>query len=288
MGVRNVVRQCLPFGFLPFTWAYQSWRPAIRILMYHRVTDLAAYDQLTVTPSQFDQQLRYLKRHHRVISLAEAVKELQSGRVTSAGVVITFDDGYRDNLEHALPLLQKHQLPATIFVTARFCAQTQKHPRYQQEQGRLHLSWDETRQLANSPGIVIGSHTLTHPFLSRLNEQQARAEIADSRDEIAQQIGKAVDYFCYPAGDFTERETAMVMDAGYQAAVSVAPGRNHDWQAPFSLYRTEITDRDDAQQLALKLAGAYDPIHHWLHQQRLRRFAAQRHSAQLNQAMESK
>lgn len=256
--------------------------------MYHRVTDLARYDQLTVTPTQFDAQLHYLKQQHRVISLDQAVNELQSGTLTSSAVVITFDDGYRDNLEHALPLLQKHQVPATIFVTARFCAQTQKHPRYQDEQGRLHLSWDETRALANNPGIVIGSHTLTHPFLSRLNETQARVEIADSRDEIAQQIGKSVDHFCYPSGDFSAREILMVEQAGYQSAVSVAPGRNRDWHAPFSLYRTEVTDRDDAQQLALKLAGAYDPIHHYLHQQRLRRFAEQRNNAQINQAMESK
>ncbi len=283
----NLLRRALPLSMLPFTSIYQTLSPSLRILMYHRVVELSRYDQLAVTPARFDDQMAYLAQHARVISLAQAVTELRSGQVLKPGVVITFDDGYRDNLVHALPILQKYRLPATIFVTSTFCEQSQRHPRYRDESGQLHLNWDETRELARAAGITIGSHTQTHPFLSRLGAEQALAEIAGSRDDIAAQLQQPVEFFCYPSGDFSARELALVAEAGYSAAVTVAPGTNRDLSQPFELYRTEITDKDDHLSFKLKLAGAYDPIHWYLHRKRLRHFAAQRQSSRSPlQAME--
>ena len=244
--------------------------------MYHRVSPARNYDQLTVTPERFEEQMAYLAGRWRVISLAQAVTELANDNRIEPSVAITFDDGYRDNLTQALPVLRKYQIPATIFVTARFCDQSMRHPRYPAEQGRLHLDWSEVRELARAPGITIGSHTLTHPYLTRLTEPQARAEIFDSRHAIAGQTGVQVEFFCYPSGDVTAIEASLVEAAGYRAAVSVAPGANRHGTPRYLLRRTEITDRDGEYELALKLAGAYDPIHMWLHSRRERKFARAR------------
>ena len=272
--MRAFARRAVATALLPATRLYARCRPGIRILMYHRVDRAPTYDQLTVTPARFARQLEYLARHCRVLSLAAAVEELEIGRQTRDGVVVTFDDGYLDNLVHALPVLRRHRIPATIFVTASFCDQSQRHPRYPSAADRLHLDWREVRELKREPLITIGSHTLTHPHLSRLAPQRATEEIASSRERIARELGGPVEFFCYPSGDFGAREVTMVRAAGYRAAVSVAPGANRSGTPLFELRRTEITDRDESCDLHAKLSGAYDPMHHWLHHRRRRHFEA--------------
>jgi peptidoglycan/xylan/chitin deacetylase (PgdA/CDA1 family) len=264
---------------MPFAAMGNVLRPGVRVLMYHRVMPREGFDQLTVTPERFAEQMAWLKARCEVVSLSEAVCSLSAppggGRPR---VAITFDDGYLDNLQHAVPVLQRLQLPATIFVTTAFCSQAMSHPRYPAEGGRLHLTWDEVRQLAATPGITIGSHTATHPYLQRLAPQQARAEIADSRKQIEDQIGRRVEFFCYPSGDAGAREMALAREAGYTASVTVHPGLNRPGIDLQALRRTEITQHDGALDFGLKLRGAYDPLHALLHWRRQRRFAAQAHA----------
>jgi peptidoglycan/xylan/chitin deacetylase (PgdA/CDA1 family) len=276
--VRAGIRSAIPYMFLPLAYPEHLMRPAIRILMYHRVTRLPGYDQLTVTPERFEDQIAALKSRWHVVTLAEAVATLESGGPRAPTAVVTFDDGYLDNLVNALPVLRRHDVPATIFVTARFSDGSQRHPRYAGESGRLHLDWDEIATLAREPGISIGSHTLTHPYLTRLDHRAAEREVAGSRDEIAEHIGKAVDFFCYPSGDVTARERALAAAAGYRAAVSVCPGGNRDARDRFALRRTEVTERDGARELRLKLIGAYDLVHGLLHRRREWQFARARRS----------
>lgn len=275
-ALQDGVRKLIPYVFLPLAFPRNRLWPSVRILMYHRVAELGDYDQLTVTPERFEEQISTLEARWRVVSLAQAVTELETGGPRTPTAVVTFDDGYRDNLVNALPVLRRHSIPAAIFVTTRFSDQSRRHPRYLGEPGQLHLNWGEIAALAKEPGITIGSHSLTHPFLSRLDEASAGAEIADSRREIAERIGVEVEFFCYPSGDVTERERGLVASAGYRAAVSVCPGSNRDASERFALRRTEVTNRDGAQELLFKLMGAYDPVHLLLHRRRERAFARAR------------
>lgn len=269
----SLLRRAVSLACLPWGWAVSRVRPGLRILMYHRVAPGLPDDQLTVRPDTFDRQMDHLSRHCRVRSLADALDDLRAGTTRRGDVVVTFDDGYLDNLTHALPILQKHGVPATIFVTSAFCDQAMSHPRYPASAERLHLTWDEVRRLAREPGIAIGSHTVSHPYLSRVPEAEARAEVTDSRALIARELGADVPHFCYPSGDVTPREAALVQAAGYTAAVTVAPGLNRRGTSPFLLHRTEMTDADTPFDLALKLSGAYDPVHALLHWRRQRKFA---------------
>jgi peptidoglycan/xylan/chitin deacetylase (PgdA/CDA1 family) len=264
-------RQLVPALFYPWTAAVHGVAPGIRVLMYHRVDRISSYDQLNVTPERFESQMAHLAQHHRVIGLRQAVDALQSRTLPGNAVVITFDDGYKDNLVHAYPVLKRYGLPATIFVTTHFCDGRVFHPRYAGA-ADLHLTWDDVRRLAQDPLITIGSHTMTHPHLPTLTDAEAHREIAESRNIIQSQLNAPVDFFCYPSGNFGLREMQLVKAAGYAAAVSVAPGRNRDFATPFSLRRTEITDRDGAWEFRAKLSGAFDPLHRWLHAKRLRAF----------------
>lgn len=267
------MRRLLASALLPYAQLRNTFSPGLRILMYHRVARLAVYDQLTVSPERFDQQMQQLAAH-KVVSLDAGLQALRTGPLREPLFAVTFDDGYLDNLTEALPILERHRIPATIFVTTQFCDQALSHPRYGDPGAqRLHLDWDEVRRLARTPGITIGSHTRTHPYLPTIGDAMAQQEIALSRTEIAEHLHAPVAYFCYPSGDLGPRERALVQQSGYVAAVSVAPGVNRQGADLYQLKRTEITDRDDEAQFRLKLAGAFDPIHHLLHARRTRRFA---------------
>jgi peptidoglycan/xylan/chitin deacetylase (PgdA/CDA1 family) len=242
--------------------------------MYHRVSPVSVFDQLTVTPGRFETQMRALAESARVLTLAQAVAELSSGGRLKPGVVVTFDDGYLDNLSCALPILEKYQIPACIFVTANFAEQTHAHPRYPDSGSRLHLDRDDIRRLAGHRLVTIGSHTISHPYLQQVPAEQCRSEIAGSRALISRMTGKPVDFFCYPSGDLGSREVALVTEAGYAAAVTVAPGVNRIGARLMQLRRTEITDRDDAVLFRAKLAGAFDFLHSLLHIRRRLRFSA--------------
>jgi len=258
--------------WLPGALLARRWRPGLRILMYHRVRAASAYDQLSVHPDRFERQMAALRRSGPVLPLDAALDSMQRGAIHEPIFAVTFDDGYLDNLQVALPILQAHAIPATIFVTVAFCDQSTRHPRYADEPGRLHLDWDEVRELAGHVGISIGSHTLTHPHLPRLAASDAQREIAESRLRIQAQTGRPVAHFCYPSGDLREREAQLARSAGYRSAVTVAPGLNRAGADPYRLRRTEVTDRDVGSAFALKLAGSYDGLHALLHWRRLRQF----------------
>jgi peptidoglycan/xylan/chitin deacetylase (PgdA/CDA1 family) len=266
-----MIREMVSGLIYPVTRVLETMSPGIRILMYHRVRPVAAYDQLAVTPERFESQMRWLSQHHRVIGMDQALQELADGDNRSA-VVVTFDDGYLGTLQYAWPIMKKYHIPATLFVTTNFCDGKAIHPRYQWDSGRVHLNWSEVKQLATEPGITIGSHTLSHPYLSRLDDVLARAEIVDSGRKITEQLGIPTEVFCYPSGDYGERELKYVREAGYRGAVTVSPGRNRDSVNLFALRRTEVNDRDSVRQLRCKLGGAYDPVHKLLDHRRRRRF----------------
>lgn len=271
----SLLKRGIACACLPFTQSANMLFPGLRILMYHRVAELERFDQLTVTPARFEQQMQLLAQRTQVLSLSESLNRLVVGSRNRPTVAVTFDDGYLDNLHHALPILERYRVPATIFITTDFCDQNRSHPRYAAPADRLHLNWQEVRQLAAHPLITIGSHTMTHPYLPTLTAEAATREIVDSRQIIEHQLGAGIEFFCYPSGDFGPREAELVEHAGYRAAVSVAPGLNRKGTDRYTLRRTEITDKDDAFEMWLKLHGAFDPAHHLLHLRRQRRFAAQ-------------
>lgn len=273
------LRDLLPVLLKPFANVWYRINPGARILMYHRVADLPEYDQLTVTTANFEKQIAWLARNRNVKPLGDLLERIQEGTAGRNLVAVTFDDGYLDNLENALPILEKYQVPATIYVTSAFAAQSASHPRYRSDPKRLHLNWSEISKLARHPLITIGSHTVTHPMLSELGAEASALEIRDSKLAIEEHTGMDVLDFCYPSGNYTERELDLVMQAGYRSAVTVKPGINDGKANLFALRRTEVTDRDTVTVLAQKLDGAFDFFHWLLDIKRERGFSANRKHA---------
>jgi peptidoglycan/xylan/chitin deacetylase (PgdA/CDA1 family) len=232
----------------------EAWQGGVRILGYHRVAE--ARDQLAVPPKIFRAQMEMmLAMGAEVLSLDDAHRVLQEG---AAGryVCVTFDDGYHDILEHAVPVLRELGIPATIFIPTAMVDGTVRLYWYV-EQPWL-LSWSELLELDSNDLISIGAHSRTHPALPRLSGESAWAEIAGCKRDLEDRLGHHVTSFAYPAGMYGEREASMVRDAGYRVAVTTEPGLNVPDGRPETLHRNLIDHRDNMSVFTAKLAGFLD------------------------------
>ncbi len=287
-------------------------RGRLSILIFHRV--LRAPDPLfpdELDAARFAAVCGWLKAWFNVLPLADGARRLTAGALPSRALAITFDDGYADNHDVALPILQRHGLPATFFVASGFldggrmwndtlieAVRGCPHPALalagteaaalgelplkttgdrQQAIARLigaakYLPPDERarwvaavaqRAGAELPddlmmrsaqvralhdaGMTVGAHTVTHPILTRLDDAQARAEVADGRRALEDITRAPVTLFAYPNGkpgsDYDERAVQVVRDLGFEAAVSTAWGACRAGQDPYQLPRFTPWDR---------------------------------------------
>ncbi|ARQ69714.1 polysaccharide deacetylase family protein [Streptomyces marincola] len=217
--------------------------------MYHSIA-YTTYDpyKITVSPDRLHSQLTWLRRRGlRGVSVGELLRARAAGRAERL-VGLTFDDGYRDFLDTALPLLRAHGCTATVFVLP----------------GRLHGSnaWDPDgprKRLLNADGIKevaaagmeIGSHGMTHVTLRGADDEVLDHEVANSRRRLTDLTGVPVQGFCYPYGQLDRRAVAAVEAAGYGYACAISPGRV---TGQFALPRVHVGERDGPLRLRLKRA----------------------------------
>ena len=157
---------------------------------------------MDLAPDVFDQQLRWLAEHHRVLTLDAAVDELAADderpgaagqHQVAPGVVLTFDDGTTDWVRNVLPALERHDVPATFYVATSFVEEQTAFPG-----GGEPLDWAGVRELAASPLVTIGSHTHRHLLLDRLDPSEVAAELDRSIDLLGDRAGVVPEHFAYP------------------------------------------------------------------------------------------
>jgi peptidoglycan/xylan/chitin deacetylase (PgdA/CDA1 family) len=232
-----------------------SARPGLRILYYHRVSRDS--DPLAVTPDTFRRQMETLAASgQRVLDLYDADNlELAPGE---AAIALTFDDGYRDILEHALPVLRSHGFPSTVFVVPGVIAGTTAFSWYPPGAAPPVADWDELRAEERAGLVRFEPHSLTHPILPSLSREQARHEIAGSMEAVAHELGRPARLFCYPAGYYSQRELDLASECGLRAAVTCEFGANHAPFASHELRRTIVERSDPIWLFRGRLAGATD------------------------------
>ncbi|MFE4663977.1 polysaccharide deacetylase family protein [Streptomyces sp. NPDC056716] len=215
--------------------------------MYHSVSDCSDDPyRITVTPDRLARQLRWLDRRGlRGVSMSDLLAARARGQ--GQGLVgLTFDDGYADFLDHALPVLRRFGAGATLFVLpGRFGGDNAWDPLGPR---KPLLSADGVRRAADE-GIEIGSHGLTHVDLTRADDLTLKAEVEDSRARLAELTGTRIAGFCYPYGTIDTRVIGAVRDAGYGYAVAIDPGPLGSRHA---LPRVHIGRQDTAVRLHLK------------------------------------
>jgi peptidoglycan/xylan/chitin deacetylase (PgdA/CDA1 family) len=281
-------------GFLD-TYAFirrKLTKSQVAILMYHRVgpkNDNWSLESLD--PQSFLKHMEYFSRKFELISLNELVRYIRQRKsLPEKAVVITFDDGYRDNYLYAYPIIKKHNIPTTIFLTTGHIGTnrlfwwdkvsyivkhttvnklnlgefgsyilssdvdkslinitiTEKLKKITEDEKQflmeklliasnvldipsevgknLILSWEHVKEMMNG-GIDFGAHSVNHPILTNMPLEQAKWEIMQSMQNIEEKLGKKVDGFSYPNGDFNSAISKFIQDSGFSWAVTVSPNK---------------------------------------------------------------
>jgi len=233
--------------------------------MYHSISGddergVRSYFRLTTSPARFQEHLRLLADHgFTATSLERALDAPPPGEGRMRNVVLTFDDGYADFLEHAWPTLEAFSFTASVFLPTAFIGETAR----QTFKGRECLTWPEVRGLSRR-GVSFGSHTVSHPALRGLPWPDVRTELRASRDRIEWELGAPVTTFAYPFAfptndrDFVSRFCLELRDQGYRANVTTMIGRLSSGDDLLQVKRLPVNDADDRHLFLAKLAGAYD------------------------------
>lgn len=188
------------------------------VLMYHRVlADRAPTDGIEpgmyVRAATFDRQLSWLRQRFTPIGLSQA---LDHRGAPEAIAVLTFDDGWADNVHTAWPILQRHGARATIFIVRDWTAASRDSSRDR------FIAPHEIRALTGE-GLEFGAHSVSHPRLSELSEQEIRRELELSKQAVSDWSGRACRTLAYPYGDHDDRVCAIA-ETLFDAAVVVGGG----------------------------------------------------------------
>lgn len=225
------------------------------ILCYHGISSSWS-NPTAVSPSAFRRQIQHLVRRGYSGTTLSGLAAKAEDAAASRRVAVTFDDGYRSILQ-AKPILDEFGFPATVFVVTSFAESGEllswpgvDHWLTGPEAEEMRpLVWEELDELA-AAGWEVGSHTVTHPWLTALDEEALGRELAESRATIANRLGRC-DVFAYPYGAFDARISRAARAAGYRVACAVAAGRRGDL---FALQRVGVYERDTPLRLRVKLS----------------------------------
>ena len=201
----------------------------ISVLFYHRVADSHSNDW-TITNDRFERQIRFCQENFEIIDLVEVQRRVRDHDSCSPTVALTFDDGYADNCEFAIPLLIERNLPCTYFVTTEHVLAQTPFPHDIDNGPTLKVNTKQQLREMSDAGIEIGCHTRTHCDFSKIFESdQIRSEIIDAKEELEQMIGKAVRYFAFPFGlpaQLTQVAIEAIHEAGFDGFCSAYGGYN--------------------------------------------------------------
>jgi peptidoglycan/xylan/chitin deacetylase (PgdA/CDA1 family) len=236
---------------------YQHINKEVPILMYHRIATIPN-DRNTVSPAMFEQQLQYLKKHgYTTISLQDLYHHFTTqSPLPPKSIILTFDDGYEDNLTNALPLLRKYGMIATVCIISNWIGKENDWEHYKD---KPHCRTMDLAQLQEwlQQGMSICAHTANHPFLSRLNNEEILYELSNCKSTLEEHLHIPIDFLCYPYGDFDDRVKLIAKQAGYKAALGIFKDTNF-WQRDLlSLKRVVISSRQPLWEFALKVS----PLH---------------------------
>jgi peptidoglycan/xylan/chitin deacetylase (PgdA/CDA1 family) len=215
------------------------------VVAFHRVNDhVEDGEGLTCSIDMFEQYCRFFARFFRVLPLRTLVEQVEQNQPPRGALAITFDDGYRDNYEHAAPLLKRFDLPATFFVTTRFIG-TDFVPWWDRDLDiRMPwMTWDQVRML-HREGFEIGSHTRTHRELASLAPEAATAEILGSCRDLEDQLSSKVFSFAFPYGgkrQIADEQLEIMRRAGLRCCCSCYGGINGKRRDPLRLRRVPVS-----------------------------------------------
>lgn len=233
----------------------------IPILVYHQIAPAAPkgtpFRSLSVAPADFARQMGFLKLlGYQGLSMSDLMPYLRGER---RGKVfgITFDDGYLNNLTHALPVLQRYGFSSTCYVVSQLMGKTNT---WDLKVGipQVPLMTAEQLRQWGASGQEVGAHTRHHVHLTQLDETACRQEIAQCKSELEEAVGAPVQHFCYPYGEYSAQHMAMAGEAGYVTVTTTQRSRCQAQEDMLQLPRVPVLRTTTRLALWLKVASAYE------------------------------
>lgn len=235
---------------LPVSVQAQAAFKGIPVLLYHYVGEEAPdYPYLNVETSEFSRQMKELReRGYQSVSLADLTSYMKgaSVKLPAKPVLITFDDGYEDNYTQAFPVLKQEGFRAAIFMVQRNFDRKNR------------LSVQQIQEMEQA-GIEIGSHTRSHPNLTKLAASELEKEVGQSRRGVERLAGRPIDSFAYPGGFYNLEVLEKTAQSGYAGAFTVLPGVNRpDKDNPYLLRRIPVFSYTDFDAILDRLETTED------------------------------
>lgn len=245
----------------------RQWSPENRavILCYHSIHPTRSFR--SATPEVFESHIQWLKEHCDIVPLKKLLRFIPCNTPQSrVKVAITFDDGYLDNYEYAFPLLMKHDVSATFFLTVGLL---ERDPEIVERFRSLRqidkheiepLRWDQVQEMSKA-GMEVGSHTYSHRNLALLERAELEWELKNSKEIMEERLEQQVAGLAYPFGKprrhFNERTVEMAQNAGFQYAAAVCFRNVLPRDSRWALPRFFVTE-DRLDVFASKINGAWD------------------------------
>ena len=232
----------------------------ITVLNYHSVSPSSHPEGAEVSPENLDRQVQILMNENNVISVSEAIHMLASKEDFSSAVVITFDDGFVDNYEYALPILLRHNCPATIFLATAF---VNGEIDLVDDQNFTSLSWEEIKEMESTGLVTFASHSHNHNIVSKLSKFELKSDLQISKNLLNEKLNTNTPYFAYPNGqgkDFNKESVETLKELDFHAAFSTLWGTNTIKTDKYALKRIRIDGTDSEKEFRMKVRGDYNYI----------------------------
>jgi peptidoglycan/xylan/chitin deacetylase (PgdA/CDA1 family) len=238
-----------------------STQRPIPILVYHQISEAppkgAPFRSLYVSPSAFSRQMALLKLlGYQGLSMSALLPYLR-GEKNGKVVGITFDDGYRNNLTHAFPVLQRHGFSSTCYAVSGLLGKTNEW-----DQGigiaQVPLMTADELRLWVAGGQEVGSHTQNHVRLLQSDDPTALAEMTGDRAALEGLLATPVRHFCYPFGEYASQHLAMARQAGFLTVTTTQRGRSSAKNDLMELPRVPVVRSTSLPVFWLKIATAYE------------------------------
>jgi peptidoglycan/xylan/chitin deacetylase (PgdA/CDA1 family) len=233
----------------------------VLVLFYHRVADHVAVPW-SHTNAEFERQMRWLKQRFEMISLEEAQKRIRSGHNDRLSACVTFDDGYAENCDHAIPLLIEEQIPCTYFVSTHFVLEQEPFPHDLLRGFRSSPNTIEQIRMMSDSGIEVAAHTRTHPNMAAVHDpKRIHEEFVIAGQELEDMTGRRVRYFAFPYGmpcNMTPLVFHLAREQGYEGVCSAYGDYNFPGDDAFHIRRVHPDD-----MVRLRNWGTIDPRKQW-------------------------
>jgi len=223
--------------------------PGLVVLLYHRVGGRTPV-RVDLPTAHFDAQIGELAAAGGILSLGDAVRRLAAGDDLRGRVVVTFDDGTADFVDEALPVLARHEVPATLYVATRHIEEGRAFP----DDG-VAATWTGLAECVDSGLVTIGSHTHSHALLDRLTPGDVADELDRSIDLIGARLGVRADHFAYPKALAPTPEADAAVRRRFVSAALAGTRPNPAGTDVYRLRRSPIQTTDGVRWFRRKVAG---------------------------------